>query len=239
MKRSQLNQIIREAEAFIEAQGFFLPPFASWTPQDWQSKGREAAEIVQNNLGWDVTDFGLGEYEKKGVLLFTIRNGTLEELSKGEGKVYCEKILVCRPGQLVLDHFHWRKTEDIIVRGGGKLEIVLHQADAAGQFSNKEVRVNCDGIWRTVPAGGKIVLSPGESITLRPYQYHQFRALEAPVLVGEVSTVNDDHSDNRFFDPVGRFPTIEEDREPYRLLVGDYGKFDQAASRPGGYEAYN
>jgi D-lyxose ketol-isomerase len=225
MKRSEINRIIRDAETFVRAQGFFLPPFADWTPQEWQSRGPEAAEIVHNSLGWDVTDFGLGEYEKKGVLLFTIRNGTLDELSKGVGKVYCEKILVCNPGQMVLHHFHWRKTEDIINRGGGKLEIVLHQADANGRLSNEDVRVNCDGLWHTVPAGGRIVLSPGESITLRPFQYHQFSALEAPVLVGEVSTVNDDASDNHFLEPVGRFPQVEEDEEPYRLLVIDYPRY--------------
>lgn len=224
MRRSEINQIIREGEAFVKQMGFFLPPFAHWTPQEWQARGAEASEIAQHNLGWDVTDFGLGDYQRKGVLLFTIRNGTLEELAKGEGKVYCEKILVCKPGQLVLHHFHWRKTEDIINRGGGKLEIVLHQADANEQFSDQAVRVSCDGLWRTVPAGGSTVLEPGESITLRPYQYHQFRALEAPVLVGEVSTVNDDHHDNRFYEPVGRFPSIEEDEPPYRLLVGDYSR---------------
>lgn len=234
MKRSEINQVIREGETFVKQMGFFLPLFAHWTPQDWQARGSEAAEIAEHNLGWDVTDFGLGEYEKKGVLLFTIRNGTLEELAKGEGKVYCEKILVCKPGQLVLHHFHWRKTEDIINRGGGKLEIVLHQADANEQFSNQEVRVGCDGLWRTVLAGGSVILEPGESITLRPYQYHQFRALEALVLVGEVSTVNDDHSDNRFYESVGRFPTIEEDEAPYRLLVGDYGRYYPHAAK-GGY----
>lgn len=235
MKRSQLNQIIREGEAFVRQMGFFLPPFANWTAEDWAHKGPKAAEIVLHNLGWDVTDFGLGEYEKKGVLLFTIRNGTLDELAQGEGKVYCEKILVCKPDQLVLHHFHWRKTEDIINRGGGRLEIVLHQADAHEQFSNQDVRVNCDGIWHTVPASGRVILEPGESITLRPYQYHQFRALEAPVLVGEVSTVNDDHHDNRFYEPVGRFPTIEEDETPYRLLVGDYGRYYRhGTAKPGG-----
>ncbi len=236
MKRSQLNQIIREGEAFIRSQGFFLPPFAHWSAQEWSTKGPEAAEIVQNNLGWDVTDFGMGDYEKKGVLLFTIRNGTLEELAKGDGKVYCEKILVCKPGQLVLHHYHLRKTEDIINRGGGQLEITLYQADANQKFSNQEVRVNCDGIWRTVPAGGKIILEPGESITLRPYQFHQFRSLDNMLLLGEVSTVNDDHSDNFFYETVGRFPIIEEDQEPYRLLVGDYAKYYQhAQAKPGGY----
>ncbi|WP_018466140.1 D-lyxose/D-mannose family sugar isomerase [Calidithermus timidus] len=225
MKRSEINRILREGEAFLRQMGFFLPPFAHWSKQDWAAKGSETCEIIQANLGWDLTDFGLGEYEQKGVLLFTLRNGSLAELGKGEGQVYCEKILICKPNQLVLHHFHWRKTEDIINRGGGKLEIVLHQADANGQFSTEDVRVRCDGIWRTVSAGGSVILSPGESITLRPYQYHQFRALEAPVLVGEVSTVNDDHHDNHFYEAVGRFPTIEEDEEVYRFLVGDYPRY--------------
>jgi D-lyxose ketol-isomerase len=235
MKRSEVNTIIREGTAFIDAFKFKLPPFAHWSAADWRAKGPEAAEIVEHNLGWDVTDFGLGDYANKGVLLFTIRNGTLEELAKGEGKVYCEKLLVCMPGQLVLHHFHWRKTEDIINRGGGRLEIILHQATPDGKFSNEDVRVNCDGIWRTVKAGGAVVLEPGESITLRPYQYHQFRALGEPVLCGEVSTVNDDANDNAFLEPVGRFPTIEEDQEPFRLIVGDYGRFyKHASSKPGG-----
>jgi D-lyxose isomerase len=45
------------------------------------------------------------------------------------------------------------------------------------------------------------------------------------VLVGEVSTVNDDSTDNRFFEPVGRFPEIIEDVAPRHLLVGDYGLY--------------
>jgi len=39
------------------------------------------------------------------------------------------------------------------------------------------------------------------------------------VLIGEVSMVNDDDSDNRFLDETGRFPAIEEDVEPVHLLV--------------------
>ncbi|MDX2005657.1 MAG: D-lyxose/D-mannose family sugar isomerase [Meiothermus sp.] len=236
MKRSQINQIIRDGAAFIDAFKFKLPPFAHWGPAEWAAKGPEAAEIVQHNLGWDVTDFGLGEYERKGVLLFTLRNGTLEELAKGDGKVYCEKLLVCKPDQLVMHHFHWRKTEDIINRGGGRLEIVLHQADAEGGFSGEDVRVNCDGVWRTVRAGGSVILEPGESITLRPYQYHQFRALGEAVLCGEVSTVNDDANDNRFLEPLGRFPEVQEDAEPFRLIVGDYARYYRHGSaKPSGY----
>ena len=66
------------------------------------------------------------------------------------------------------------------------------------------------------------MLSPGESITLPPRLYHKFWGAEARVLVGEVSLVNDDQNDNRFYEPIGRFPAIEEDEEPLHLLVTDY-----------------
>jgi D-lyxose ketol-isomerase len=213
MKRSKINQIIRHAEGFLLERQFVLPPFAAWSAEQW--KNPDAANPRQAGLGWDITDFGLGQFETHGVLLFTLRNGSQAELATGAGRVYCEKILICQPNQLVLHHFHAAKTEDIINRGGGKLEVVLH-------FSSQDMTVECDGQPRTVQAGGQVLLHPGESITLRPRQYHQFRALEQTVLVGEVSTVNDDHSDNFFYAPVGRFPSIEEDETPYRLLVGDY-----------------
>ena len=45
------------------------------------------------------------------------------------------------------------------------------------------------------------------------------------MLIGEVSCVNDDHNDNVFHEPQLRFPDIEEDEEPYRLLVCDYRKY--------------
>ena len=225
MMRSEINLAILEGLAFINQQGFILPPFAKWFREDWQAIGAEASEIVQRGLGWDVTDFGLGHFRFQGVLLFTIRNGTLENLKTGKGKAYCEKVLVCRPNQVVMHHFHKQKTEDIINRAGGTLELILQYVNQDGQPLETEVEVVCDGIKRTVPAGGAVLLEPGESITLEPYQYHQFRALESAVLVGEVSTVNDDANDNFFLEPVGRFPEIEEDELPYRLLCNEYSKF--------------
>ncbi|MCI9340130.1 MAG: D-lyxose/D-mannose family sugar isomerase, partial [Dorea sp.] len=41
-------------------------------------------------------------------------------------------------------------------------------------------------------------------------------------LLGEVSMCNDDENDNRFYEPVARFPEIEEDEPPYRLLCTEY-----------------
>ena len=42
------------------------------------------------------------------------------------------------------------------------------------------------------------------------------------MLIGEVSSVNDDEADNVFRDPIGRFAGVEEDVEPTHLLVSDY-----------------
>jgi D-lyxose ketol-isomerase len=223
MKRSEINQIIRDAEQFIASQGFHLPPFARWTANDWQSKGTEINEILENQLGWDVTDFGLNEYTHKGVLLFTIRNGTLAQLIRGTGKVYCEKILVCQADQLVLHHFHKAKTEDIINRGGGRLEVLLQQADEHGNLTDQDLMISLDGVQKSLKGNSVVILESGESITLEPYQSHQFRALDSTVLVGEVSTVNDDTNDNFFHEPVGRFPEIIEDEPAYRLLCTEYG----------------
>ncbi len=222
MKRSEVNAAIRHAEAFLERQHFTLPPFARFAPQDWAELDEEAMEIADAGLGWDVGDFGLGDFKKFGALLVTIRNGTLEALRSGAGKVYCEKIIVMTPDQTILHHFHKSKTEDIINRAGGRLELILHRANADGGFSSDEVTFASDGVRRSVPAGGVVRLEVGESITLEPYVYHQFRAVEQTVLVGEVSTVNDDANDNFFFDGVPRFVPIEDDEAPYRLLVTEY-----------------
>ncbi len=229
MKRSEINQIIREADAFIRHQGFHLPPFAYWTPDEWRSKDQSVAEIVEKRLGWDITDFGSGDYARTGLFLFTLRNGDLAALQTGKGKLYAEKLLIVDVDQVTPLHFHWLKTEDIINRGGGKLMIQLYNATPDEQLADTPVTVSTDGVVRTVEAGGVISLAPGESITLPPYCYHKFWGAESRVLVGEVSTVNDDSADNRFFDPIGRFPEIEEDEAPLHLLVSDYDRYYSSA----------
>jgi D-lyxose ketol-isomerase len=88
--------------------------------------------------------------------------------------------------------------------------------------------VSTDGVVRTVSAGGQVRLLPGESITLTPRLYHTFWGEGSRVLVGEVSVVNDDHTDNRFLKPVGRFPQIVEDEPPLHLLTVDYPAYYRA-----------
>src|SRR5215216_4907477 len=117
MKRSEINAIIRDVDAFIASHHFHLAPFAHWTPQDWASKGKEASEIALHNLGWDITDFGRGDFYNFGLSLFTIRNGNPLNLNSCTGKVYAEKLLIVAPNQQNPLHFHWQKTEDIINRG--------------------------------------------------------------------------------------------------------------------------
>ena len=84
--------------------------------------------------------------------------------------------------------------------------------------------VHRDGRIYTAPAGTEITVGPGESLTLYPGCYHEFtvRAEDAYTLIGEVSMCNDDEADNRVEVPVGRFPAIEEDEPPYRLLCNEY-----------------
>lgn len=229
MKRSEINSIMRDADAFIRRQGFYLPPFAYWTPEEWKTKGDEVCEIVDNRLGWDITDFGSGDFQKSGLFLFTIRNGHPSNWDKRQGKLYAEKLLLVGVDQLTPLHFHWNKMEDIINRGGGKLAIQLFHSLPDGELDRRSpVSVSLDGVRRTVPAGETLELSPGESITLVPYLYHKFRAAGSRVLCGEVSMVNDDTSDNRFYEPLGRFPVIEEDEPPLHLLVMDYDRYYQA-----------
>jgi D-lyxose ketol-isomerase len=227
MKRSEINAIMRDADDFLKAQKFLLPPFAYWSPEDWTRRGDEAKEIVDRRLGWDITDFGQGDYARIGLFVFTLRNGAVENLKTLRGKTYAEKILVAGIDQVTPLHFHWVKMEDIINRGGGDLAVQLYNATPEGALDTTDVTVTMDGVQRTVRAGDVVTLKPGESITLVPWCYHAFWGVGRRVLVGEVSMVNDDNTDNRFYDPVGRFPTIEEDEAPWHLLVNDYERYFQ------------
>lgn len=230
MKRSEINTIMRDADAFIRQHGFLLPPFAYWTPEDWSNKGDEVSEIVNRQLGWDITDFGSGIFDKIGLFVFNIRNGNPEDLNLGKGKLYAEKILIVNVDQITPMHFHWKKVEDIINRGGGKLKIQVFNSTADEQLDSTDVMVSIDGVKRVVPSGSIITLEPGESITITDHLYHKFWGSESRVLVGEVSTVNDDNTDNRFYEPVGRFPEIEEDSPPMHLLCTDYPAYYSSGS---------
>jgi D-lyxose ketol-isomerase len=210
---------------FVKQQHFNLPPFAYWTTLDWAGKGHEYDEIRDNMLGWDITDDGWDDFEHFGLVLFTIRNGSQLNPDKYP-KPYAEKILISDEKQETPMHFHWYKMEDIINRGGGNLLVQVYNATDDEQLAGTPVVAFVDGRKYEVPAGTIIRLTPGESITLPPRQYHRFYGEPGfgKVLIGEVSQCNDDENDNRFLQEVGRFPKIEEDEAPLHYLCNEYPK---------------
>lgn len=223
MKRSEINKIMKNAMDLFNEYKITLPPFVCWSPDEWTKKGDEVQEIKDNMLGWDITDFGQGDFSKTGLLLITLRNGNQKNPEKYP-KTYAEKLMVVQENQITPMHFHWNKMEDIINRGGGNLMIKLYNSTEDGQLADSDVIVSMDGERHVFPAGYVVCLKPGQSITLTKGLYHRFWGEEGKgtVLVAEVSMTNDDTQDNRFYDEAGRFPEIEEDEAPLYLLCNEY-----------------
>ncbi len=222
MKRSEINRIIKDSARFIDSLGFKMPPFAFWGPEQWRGKGPEVDEIKDNMLGWDITDFGSGDFKKSGLVLFTLRNGNYR--IKKYKKNYCEKVMVVGEAQQTPMHYHVLKMEDIVNRGGGNLVMEVYKSTKKGKLSAKEVEVSLDGVKNRFPAGSKIIIAPGESVSVPSYLYHSFYAEpgKGKVLAGEISAVNDDQSDNFFLQKTGRFPETEEDEAPEFFLCSEY-----------------
>lgn len=226
MKRSRINEIMAAADEMIRSYGFVLPPFAYWTPEEFKANAKQAQALIDARCGWDITDYGDGRFDEMGLFLFTLRNGRLADLQRGGGMCYAEKLLISRQDQLSPMHTHVIKAEDIINRGGATMVVELFGSDDDGNFAeDRGGMVMCDGIPREFAPGEKLKFAPGESLTLMPGDWHAFWGEGGDVLIGEVSTVNDDETDNIFREPIGRFAEIDEDVAPTHLLVSDYGKW--------------
>ena len=224
MNRSQVNEILQEGDRFIRSFGYVMPPFAYWTPEEM--KAAPHGEIVRRAMGWDITDYGQGKFDELGLFLFTVRNGLVADLRGGGGMVYAEKIMISRDRQVSPMHRHFLKTEDIINRGGGDLVLELFTAGEDGTIDRSaEVSVLTDGTRQRMKGGEHLRLKPGESVTLAPDTWHAFWGENGDVLIGEVSTVNDDTTDNWFETDIPRYTRIDEDAAPVHLLVSDYPKF--------------
>jgi D-lyxose ketol-isomerase len=223
MKRSTINALIDDAVRILHEHNVRLPPFAYWTPAQWGTKGPECDEIRRCKLGWDITDFGSSDFDRIGLVVFTVRNGH-HQIEPYTRKKYAEKILIVRENQHTPTHCHARKTEDIICKSGGNLLIRVNNRAQDGALLDTEVEVTLDGERHLVKAGHVFRLSPGASITLTPHLLHEFWAEggSGTSIVGEVSTVNDDDDDNLFYAQVGRFPVIEEDVPSAHKLCTEY-----------------
>jgi D-lyxose ketol-isomerase len=214
-----INNLINEAKQILAEYGIHLPPFAFWSPEEWESKGDECREIRECGLGWDITDFGTGDFYNTGLVVFTARNGH-RDLPAYRSKTYCEKILIVRENQRTPMHYHAIKQEDIICVNGGDLRCKVHMRDDNGGLSDTEVEISLDGVRHRVPSGHTFTLSPGESITLTPGIHHEFWAAAGTgtSIVREISKVNDDMHDNYFLEAPKRYPSIEEDEAPIHPL---------------------
>lgn len=221
MKRSEINQAIQYAKEVLEKNSWRLPEFAYWTPKQWKEMEGQLENLRTIMLGWDVTDFGSGDFLKTGAVLFTVRNGLLGDASYGTP--YAEKLMILQSatGQGLPMHCHRMKTEDIINRAGGKMEMVLYGSKPDGTIDREgTVQIRRDGILHTVKAGEIITVDTGCSVTLTPGIYHSFWVAQGSgdLIAGEVSSVNDDKTDNYFVEERPRFTKIEED-EPRKYLL--------------------
>ena len=222
MKRSEINAAIEWAKALLEKNNIRLPYTAYWSPEEWKIHAGEIDTVRKVMLGWDISDFGSGHFDELGAVLYTVRNGLQQDPSVGVP--YCEKYILMKEGQRLPKHYHVFKTEDIINRAGGDLQVFLWNTDADGNELTTDVKVFMDGICRTFKPGEEIIVTKGSSISLTPYMAHIFgpKPGSGDLVVGEVSKVNDDNTDNYFLEPTARFPKVEEDVAPLHPLCSEY-----------------
>jgi D-lyxose ketol-isomerase len=239
LKRSTIDHSVATAKKIIEHFGVRLPPFAYWNLEQWEKAGNEYDEIRDCMLGWDVTDFGSGDFYNIGRTLFTVRNGLSNK--SAYPKQYAEKWLIDPENQRAPAHFHRSKREDIICRAGGNILVQLTKADAEGNPSNESFTTQVDGCSRRMQAGDIVRLHPGESLTIHPRTIHQFWGEEGtgwPIdgigytLSSEISSVCDDYNDNVFLVDYGmRFPKIEEDEPRRHYLCHEYPTANTSSTR--------
>jgi D-lyxose ketol-isomerase len=188
MKRSEINHLVRSAAACFEAHGWTLPP----SPR------------------WDVTDFGLGDWRKFGLVLINL----------ADEPEYCEKLMYAQRGMGTPAHCHRKKKEDIIARWGTLAVQVW--SGPPGSSSTGKMMIPVNGIPQAYRDGDIIQLPAGWRVTLVPGIYHEFKPVTDECIIGEVSTANDDHNDNVFANAdVGRFPELIEDAPPVVRLLSD------------------
>ncbi len=227
MRRSNINNEIEIAIKNLDNHDFYLPSFGYWTLKEFQNKDLCKIEnITKLMLGWDITDYGLDKFDQLGAVLFTMRNGIKDQ---DIGTPYAEKLIMLKEGQRLPLHFHKDKKEDIINRFGGKLLIKLYNSieDTKEVDYNSNVAIYIDSIKYSVKPGEEIILKPGQGVTITPNLYHLFSAAKSygDVVCGEVSSINDDLTDNYFAEEVSRFSNIIEDVEAKYILCNEYERF--------------
>jgi len=188
MRRSEINSLIRSAQSCFQAHEWALP----------------------HRPRWDVTDFGLGDCRRFGLVLVNL----------AEEAEYCEKLMYARKDMTTPAHCHRKKKEDIICRWGRlAVQVWGGVPDESGE-SAFSMPIDHEPV--TVKSGQIIELPAGSRVTLVPGVYHAFYPLSDECIIGEVSTANDDLNDNIFVNPdIGRYPDLEEDEPALLRLLSD------------------
>ncbi len=223
MLRSEINQIIEDRLKFLKSLGYSLPKEANWDLKKWYDYWDKETDNTkqrrERRIGWDLTDLGLGDFERYGLLLYTLTNGIIRHGIILD-QPYSKKYLIVGDGQITPDHYHDSKMEDIVNIGGGDLEIkVKDPYDEDGVIDYVKIFHNSE--WIKYKSGSIITLKKNDRIRLESDHSHEFCG-KGMVLVEENSSVNDDEHDNFFSDTkVKRFQEIDEDEEPRYLLWKD------------------
>ena len=132
MKRSRVNEIIREADAFIRSFGYVMPPFAYWTPDELQGAPAAPASSTPGSAGTSPTT-ARATSTSSACSCSPCATAAPPISPRGSGMLYAEKIMISRKDQLSPMHRHDVKAEDIINRGGGTLVLELFSRDADGR----------------------------------------------------------------------------------------------------------
>jgi D-lyxose ketol-isomerase len=227
MKRSQVNSAICHALELLKENNLALPSWAYWSMDDWRKCAHQLQNLKEVMLGWDVTDFDSGDFKSCGSVLFTLRNGS--PVNPKAGTPYAEKLIfqLHETEQEIPFHFHRRKTEDIINRGGGILMLELYNSTPDSKLDRETpIKVKMDGIIHSLKPGSVVEIEKGCSITLEPGLFHRFWAKRGAgdLIIGEVSSINDDHTDNVFLVSRDRFSVLEEDEAPLYPLCNEYDR---------------
>lgn len=217
MKRSVINAHMKWAEDLLKANNISLPEFAYWSPAEWQAHRAKLDTIRKLYLGWDVKDYS----DEMGSVLFTLRNGRYDD--ETIGVPYCEKLIMFRDGKRLPVHYHKNKTEDIINRAGGIMQIRLYNTINGQLDTVNPVKVFQDGIQHTYSPGEMIYIEPGNSITLEPMVAHSFGPKPgSSIIIGEVSKINDDFTDNYRFEKIPSPCPVLEDEPMLHPLCTEY-----------------
>jgi len=108
------------------------------------------------------------------------------------------------------------------------LQLFLFNTDPeTGEAVDTPVTVFMDGIRRTFEPGEEVLVYPGNSITLPPRIAHIFgpKPGAGDLIVGEVSAINDDLTDNYHLEPVNsQYASVEEDQPILHPLCNEYGR---------------